>query len=106
MALGEFPSVNASLVTDGQALQQHRAHNLGVAMTTPAGLVVPNVKAVQRRSLPELAHELARLQVMPMCMRWACTALDAHTLCSCSGRGMEHAAGCVRVMASSVLYCE
>lgn len=63
MALREYPGVNASLAEDGEALAQHGDHNLGVAMDTPAGLVVPNVKRVQRRSIPEIAAELTRLQV-------------------------------------------
>ena len=63
MALREHPGVNTSLAEDGEALLQHGDHNLGVAMDTPAGLVVPNVKRVQCRSIPELAAELTRLQV-------------------------------------------
>ena len=63
MALREYPGVNASLAEDGEALLQHGDHNLGVAMDTPAGLVVPNVKRVQRLSIPEIAAELTRLQV-------------------------------------------
>jgi len=63
VALREYPGVNASLAEDGEALVQHGDHNLGVAMDTPAGLVVPNVKRVQRRSIPEIAAELTRLQV-------------------------------------------
>ena len=65
VALREHPGVNASLAANGEALVQHGDHNLGVAMDTPAGLVVPNVKRVQQRSIPDIAAELARLQVPP-----------------------------------------
>ena len=38
------------------------SHNIGVAMDTPAGLLVPNIKDVQARSIMEIAMELGRLQ--------------------------------------------
>lgn len=39
--------VNASLVPDQSSLLLHRSINLGVAMATPHGLAVPNIKDVQ-----------------------------------------------------------
>lgn len=38
------------------------SHNIGIAMDTPSGLLVPNVKDVQDKTLLEIASELARLQ--------------------------------------------
>lgn len=38
------------------------SHNIGVAMDTSDGLVVPNVKGVQGLTLLEVAAELNRLQ--------------------------------------------
>eukprot|EP00899_Mesostigma_viride_P019476 jgi/Mesvir1/2752/Mv14369-RA.1 len=37
-------------------------HNIGIAMDTPRGLVVPNIKDCQDRSILQIADELARLQ--------------------------------------------
>lgn len=38
------------------------AHNICVAMDTPGGLVVPNIKHCEQRNLWEIALELNRLQ--------------------------------------------
>jgi 2-oxoisovalerate dehydrogenase E2 component (dihydrolipoyl transacylase) len=62
MALKAFPHLNAALSPDGAELILRGAHNIGVAMDTPRGLIVPNVKAVQERSVLDIAHELTRLQ--------------------------------------------
>jgi 2-oxoisovalerate dehydrogenase E2 component (dihydrolipoyl transacylase) len=61
IALGRFPTLNSSLAADGAALLQHRRVNVGVAIATPAGLVVPNIKDVGALSVAEVARELARL---------------------------------------------
>jgi hypothetical protein len=51
LALREFPLVNASLAPDESAIVQHNVVNIGIAMNTPYGLVVPNIKNVQARAL-------------------------------------------------------
>jgi len=61
-ALAAHPHVNASLATGGDALVVHADHNIGVAMATLSGLVVPNIKRVQDLSVAQVAGELARLQ--------------------------------------------
>lgn len=40
------------------------SHNIGLAMDTPRGLLVPNVKDCQSRSVWEIAAELNRLQAL------------------------------------------
>lgn len=54
--------VNASLSESKDSLIIHADHNIGVAVDTPRGLVVPVVKRVQDLSVAEVAAELARLQ--------------------------------------------
>ena len=54
--------MNSSLNSKADALLQHSSHNIGVAMATPSGLVVPNIKNVQQRNVASIAAELARLQ--------------------------------------------
>ncbi|GBF99987.1 hypothetical protein Rsub_12714 [Raphidocelis subcapitata] len=62
VALARFPGLNTQLAPGGGELLQLHTHNIGVAMATGGGLVVPNVKAVESKSIPEIAADLARLQ--------------------------------------------
>mmetsp|Transcript_65970 Transcript_65970/g.208832 ORF Transcript_65970/g.208832 Transcript_65970/m.208832 type:complete len:221 (-) Transcript_65970:8-670(-) len=61
IALLDSPGINAQLTPDESAIVHKVSHNIGVAMDTPSGLVVPNVKGVQGKSIAEIAKELARL---------------------------------------------
>ena len=66
LSLKEHPLLNARLDVDSNpaspSLVFRPSHNIGVAMATPSGLIVPNIKNVQTRSVMSIAHELARLQ--------------------------------------------
>jgi 2-oxoisovalerate dehydrogenase E2 component (dihydrolipoyl transacylase) len=61
LALSEHPLLNSQISADGKQLAYKAAHNIGVAMDTPSGLLVPNIKNVQQRTLLSIALELARL---------------------------------------------
>jgi 2-oxoisovalerate dehydrogenase E2 component (dihydrolipoyl transacylase) len=65
IALQQFPVLNAQLIHADSPTPQlvYKAHhNIGIAMDTPAGLVVPNIKHVESKSIFELGLELLRLQ--------------------------------------------
>jgi len=62
LALKEFPMLNAHYDDKANILIHKGAHNIGVAVDSPNGLVVPNIKNVQNLSLLEIAQELNRLQ--------------------------------------------
>ncbi|PRP80404.1 hypothetical protein PROFUN_11950 [Planoprotostelium fungivorum] len=62
MALSRYPQLNASFNEGSLVTIQKSSHNIGVAMNTPNGLVVPNIKDVQRKSILDIARELNRLQ--------------------------------------------
>ncbi len=64
LALTQFPTLNAQLSADASELILRGPHNIGVAMDTPRGLIVPSVKGVQALSVLEIAAELARLQAL------------------------------------------
>ncbi|KAL1996573.1 hypothetical protein VTN49DRAFT_7438 [Thermomyces lanuginosus] len=67
LALEEFPILNAKLDTSDPnqpKLIMRSKHNIGVAMDTPQGLIVPNVKNVAARSIADIAEEIARLTAL------------------------------------------
>ena len=57
-ALKEFPRFNSSLDHTGENLVLKKYINIGVAMDTPDGLVVPVIRDCDRKTLFELATEL------------------------------------------------
>jgi len=62
LALKSYPVLNSSVSDDLSKLIYKASHNLGVAMDTPNGLIVPNIKNVQLLTIFEIAQELNRLQ--------------------------------------------
>jgi pyruvate dehydrogenase E2 component (dihydrolipoamide acetyltransferase) len=59
-AMKEFPQFNASLSADGQSLIYKKYLNIGVAVDTPNGLLVPVIRNVDQKSVTEIAQELAQ----------------------------------------------
>lgn len=59
--LQAFPKFNSSLSKDGTELILKKYINIGIAVDTPEGLVVPVVKDADQKSLVELAQELVTL---------------------------------------------
>ena len=62
LAITEYPVLNSSINVDDFTLMYHASHNIGVAMDSPRGLVVPVIKNVQSLSILDIARELTRLQ--------------------------------------------
>ena len=58
-ALRETPSLNASVIED--AIVEKRAINIGIAVETEKGLMVPVVRDANRKSVEEIARQSARL---------------------------------------------
>ena len=58
-ALEAYPRFNSSLSEDGQRLTLKKYVNIGVAVDTPNGLVVPVFKDVNKKGIIELSRELA-----------------------------------------------
>ncbi|KAI5819764.1 2-oxoacid dehydrogenases acyltransferase-domain-containing protein [Pyronema omphalodes] len=66
LSLSQFPLLNSRLDTSSPVPQliTRPSHNIGIAMDTPLGLLVPNIKSVQSLSILEIAAELQRLQAL------------------------------------------
>jgi len=61
MALMHFPVLNSSYNVEAGTITYKASHNIGLAMDTPMGLLVPNIKSVQQLSVFDIALELSRL---------------------------------------------
>lgn len=61
LAVAETPILNAQLNEAGDALHYYPQCNIGMAVDSKAGLLVPNVKGVERLTLFEIAREVGRL---------------------------------------------
>lgn len=60
-ALQKFPQFNASLSADGTGVIQKGYYNIGVAVDTPEGLLVPSIKGVDGKGLVDIAQQAGEL---------------------------------------------
>ena len=60
-ALANYPQFNSSLSADGEKLILKKYVNIGVAVDTPNGLVVPVVRDVDKKGIFDLARDLGEL---------------------------------------------
>ncbi|MER5601156.1 dihydrolipoamide acetyltransferase family protein [Streptomyces sp. NPDC002265] len=61
VAIKRNPDVNASWDEANQEIVLKHYVNLGIAAATPRGLIVPNIKDAQTKTLPQLAEALGEL---------------------------------------------
>ncbi|GEN27072.1 dihydrolipoamide acetyltransferase component of pyruvate dehydrogenase complex [Halovibrio variabilis] len=61
LAVAKEPIMNAQLNAAGDELHYYPQCNIGMAVDSKAGLMVPNVKNVERLTLLEIAREVGRL---------------------------------------------
>ncbi|XP_049865929.1 lipoamide acyltransferase component of branched-chain alpha-keto acid dehydrogenase complex, mitochondrial [Pectinophora gossypiella] len=62
LSLAAHPTLNSSLDSACENIIYKASHNIGVAMDTPNGLVVPVIKNVQNKTILEIARDLNSLQ--------------------------------------------
>jgi pyruvate dehydrogenase E2 component (dihydrolipoamide acetyltransferase) len=60
-ALRTYPAMNAKWDDDAGEIVQYSDVNLGIATATPRGLLVPNIKSANAKSLREICDDLAAL---------------------------------------------
>jgi 2-oxoisovalerate dehydrogenase E2 component (dihydrolipoyl transacylase) len=61
MAIKQFPVINSQVNADCTELTYFSQHNIGIAVDSKVGLLVPNIKDCQDKSVIEIAQELSRL---------------------------------------------
>jgi pyruvate dehydrogenase E2 component (dihydrolipoamide acetyltransferase) len=83
-ALKKFPEFNASLTPDGESLVLKQYYNIGVAVDTPNGLVVPVLREADRKGLFQLARELGEVsermrsgKIAPTDMQGGCFSISS-----------------------------
>ena len=62
-ALTAFPRFNASLSRDGTSLVLKKYFNLGFAVDTPNGLMVPVIRDADKKSVAEIAAEIIEISL-------------------------------------------
>ncbi len=83
-ALAVYPQFNASLDASGENLIYKSYCNIGIAVETPNGLVVPVIKDVDKLAVGDVAKEMARLStkarekgLMPKDMQGGCFTVSS-----------------------------
>jgi pyruvate dehydrogenase E2 component (dihydrolipoamide acetyltransferase) len=83
-AMKQFPSFNSSLSAEGENLILKKYINIGIAVDTPNGLVVPVLRNVDSKSINQLAIELAEKsdkarqgKLMPADMQGGCITISS-----------------------------
>jgi len=104
-ALEQMPRFNSSLSEDAQKLTLKKYINIGVAVDTPNGLVVPVFKDVNKKGITELSREL--MAISKKARDGKLTASDMQggcfTISSLGGLGTTHFAPIVNAPEVAIL---
>ncbi|MFV0277162.1 MAG: dihydrolipoyllysine-residue acetyltransferase [Parahaliea sp.] len=84
VALRDNPKFNASLSVDGESLVYKQYIHIGMAVDTPAGLLVPVIRDVDQKTLWELAEEVLEMaakardrKLRPVDMQGGCFSISS-----------------------------
>ena len=104
-ALEQMPRFNSSLSEDGQRLTLKKYINIGVAVDTPNGLVVPVFKDVNKKSITELSRELTTISKKARDGKLTAGEMQGgcFTISSIGGLGTTHFAPIVNVPEVAIL---
>lgn len=83
-AMQRYPQFNTSLSPDGKELIYKKYFNIGIAVDTPNGLVVPVIKDADQKSVFELSSEMSEIskkardgKLMPADMQGGCMTISS-----------------------------
>jgi len=84
-----FPEFNSSLSPTKDSLILKKYYNIGVAVDTPDGLVVPVLKDIDRKGILEISHELGEISERARLGKLAATEMQgaSFTISSLGGIG-------------------
>jgi pyruvate dehydrogenase E2 component (dihydrolipoamide acetyltransferase) len=84
MALRQYPQFNVSLDNDGEHMVHKHYVNIGIAVDTPAGLMVPVIRDVDKKSIWQLSEEVVAMgakakakKLMPADMQGGCFTISS-----------------------------
>lgn len=58
LALTKYPILNSQLDEPNESIIYHKSHNISIAMATQNGLIVPNVKNCEQKTILQIARDL------------------------------------------------
>jgi len=83
-AMRQYPQFNASLSADGEKLILKKYYNIGIAVDTPNGLVVPVIRDADQKSIIGLVDAMAELsakarqgKLLPADMQGGCMTISS-----------------------------
>ena len=83
-AMKDYPQFNSSLSANGEQLIYKKYFNIGIAVDTPNGLVVPVIKDADKKSIIELAEDMRVLsgkaregKLLPSDMQGGCFTISS-----------------------------
>ena len=84
MALLEYPQFNVALDNDGEHIVEKHYVNIGVAVDTPSGLMVPVIRDVDKKSIWQLSEEVIAMgakakakKLLPADMQGGCFTISS-----------------------------
>ncbi len=78
-SLKQFPEFNASLSPEKDALILKKYYNIGIAVDTPDGLVVPVIRDVDRKGIVEISRELGAVSEKARAGKLSATEMQGGT---------------------------
>jgi 2-oxoglutarate dehydrogenase E2 component (dihydrolipoamide succinyltransferase) len=83
MALQQYPLVNASI--DGDSVVYHHYVNMGIAVASDAGLVVPNVKDAHAKGVLDVSRDIVAVAKRRATASWPMDDLTGGTFTITNG---------------------
>lgn len=63
LAIKRFPQMNASIDMQAGKVRYHKQVNIGIAMATPQGLIVPVIKGIEMMGLKDIIHAYNEMKI-------------------------------------------